>query len=143
MSNNSNSRSVARPTETQVEKIIDLQISRVQNEAKELELKEKEMDHNAKLAHKSIELQAKIEESRPAENRKTITRLGYIVGGLMVVCMLFMIACLYLNKEEFLYSFVKGVGYIITTGIGYFAGKKSSKPHDSKTHKYDDAEMIE
>ncbi|MCY1522308.1 hypothetical protein D9M68_571540 [compost metagenome] len=57
--------------------------------------------------------------------------------------MVFMIACLYLNKEEFLYSFIKGVGYVATTGIGYFAGKKSNKIPDNKSQKYDDAEVID
>lgn len=128
-------------SEVQVEKIIELQKLRVQNDTRELILKEKEMENHSKYAHKLLELQAGIESKRPSENRKTFTRITYLFCAILILCMVFAGFCLYLGKEEFLYSLIKGLGYIITTIIGYFAGKKSQ--HKENTGQLSSVEEIQ
>jgi hypothetical protein len=122
-----NNKAVSITSEEQVNQFIELQKLKIANEAKDLSLREKDMDHQSKYAHKLLDIQGQIERDRPKENRKTITRLAYIAGALIIVMMVFSGFCLYFNKDEFLLTLIKIIGYFATTWLGYHFGKKEGK----------------
>lgn len=126
------------PTTDQLDKFIYLQKLKYQNESRELFIREKDLDHQAKYANRLLEHQAEIEKQRPGENRKTLSRFAWIFVGITILFMLFAGFCIYLNKEDFLYSLLKGLGYVITTLTGYIFGKKAH--HRDKKSLADDVQ---
>lgn len=117
--------------EEMVSKFMEVQLKKATNEAEELKLRYKQLEGNARLAEKSMEIQAKLISSRPSETRKTITRLAYITGGLLIIILTFLSYCLYIGEKDIVLSIIKGGGYIITTGLGYYFGIKRSKNKES------------
>jgi len=103
------------------------------NEAREIALREKELELNARYAEKSLELQAKHLANKPGEARKSFTRLGYIIGAFLIIILLFIGYCLYIKQEEFVLKFFQIIGYFITTGLGYYFGKNSSKSNNDNS----------
>jgi hypothetical protein len=126
------------------EKFLETQKQQLLNEATELRIREKEIDINARLGEKSMELQADYLKAKPSENRKTITRFAYIVGGLTLLIFALIFGCLYLNKEDFLITLIEKVGYVVTTGMGYWFGKKSNEPKNKTIDdEIEDANVVE
>lgn len=49
-----------------------------------------------------------------------------------------------MGKEDFAYKFLQGVSYVLTTAIGYWAGRKNSKKQGSdRNEAIDDAEILQ
>lgn len=105
--------------------MIEAQILKTKNESRELDIRSREVDHQAEYANNYLKVQAELLKNKPSENRKTMTRMAYIIGGFVLMFILLIVACLFLNKDVFLITLLKGVGYVITTLGGYWAGTKN------------------
>jgi Flp pilus assembly protein TadB len=107
---------------------------KLQIEQQRNEYDNKKLELDGKLAEKSIEHNAEILKAQPAENRKTITRLFWIVFGILVLVFGVLTLWLFIGKEEFAYKFLQGISYFATTAIGYYAGnsRKKSKEDNSE-----------
>lgn len=126
-----------------IKDIIEVQKQKTLNDAKELHLKEKELELGARHAEKAMDHQALYLSKRPEENRKTITRLGWVVGLLLIAVMGFLTVWICLGKEQFAYKFLQGAGYVVTTGLGYWLGSKNkSKKEGKEDNEINDAEEI-
>lgn len=124
-----------------VEQFVKTQYQKALNESEEIKLKAKDIDHQADYAKKLLEHQAKFIANQPAEHRKTITRYGYIGLAFLVVFLLFVGGCLYLNKDEFVKYFLQVVSYIVVSSLSFYFGKKSGdKKSDDKIQ---EAEVVE
>jgi hypothetical protein len=121
---------------------IEIQKQKTVNDAKDLQLKEKQLELGARQAEKAMDHQALYLSNRPAENRKTLTRLGWIVGLLLITVMGFLTTWICLDKEQFAYKFLQGSGYIITTVLGYWLGNKNKKEEKGNAS-INDAEVVE
>jgi len=107
--------------------MVEAQILKTKNESRELDIRSKEVDHQAEYANNYLKVQAELLKNKPYENRKTMTRMAYIVGGFVMLFVLLIMVCLYLNKETFLITLLKGIGYVFTTLGGYWAGTKNKQ----------------
>ncbi len=110
---------------------VESQHLELQNEAMRLKIREKELDVNASYAKESLKLQAAYLDKKPEEERKTITRIAWIVGGFAVLLLGFVVFCLMYDEREFITKVLKGLSYLATTGLGYYFGqrnKDTSKP---------------
>jgi hypothetical protein len=121
--------------------IIEVQKQKTINDAKELHLRERELELSARQTEKAMDHQAQYLSKRPAENRKTITRLGWVIGLLLVAVLGFLTTWICLGKEQFAYKFLQGSGYIITTVVGYWLGSKNKK-EDKEDQNVNDAEVV-
>jgi len=119
--------------------MLEVQLLKAKNESRELEIRSKEIDHQAQYANNSLKHQAEFLKNRPNENRKTMTRFAYIVFAFVVLFVIMVSICLYLNKEAFLITLLKGFGYVITTLGGYWAGKKSKHGKNSESETQDNS----
>lgn len=90
---------------------------------------------------KAMDHQAMYMSKRPAENRKTLTRIGWVVGLLLIAVMGFLTTWIFLGKDQFAYKFLQGSGYIITTILGYWLGSKNKK-EDKGDSNVNDAEVV-
>ncbi len=120
------------PVPDQLDKFIDLQKLKYQNETKELFLREKDQESQANYAHRLLDYQAEIEKKRPEEHRKTIITFAWIFAVIMLLAMVFAAFCIYHGKEEFLYNLLRGLGYLITTLMGYWFGKRLTNDPNKK-----------
>lgn len=120
---------------------IEVQKQKSINDAKELHLREKELELSARQTEKAMDHQAMYMSKRPAENRKTLTRIGWVVGLLLIAVMGFLTTWIFLGKEQFAYKFLQGSGYIITTILGYWLGSKNKK-EDKGDSNVNEAEVI-
>jgi hypothetical protein len=114
-------------------------------DAQELKLKEKDLDNQHKYAEKTLDLQADLLKQRPLENRKTITRIAYIIASFLLIILIFFGVCLYLNKDQLVDKMLNVISYIITCVVSYYWGTKSNKKKDdsSSQNGYSEAEIIE
>ena len=69
---------------------IEVQKQKTINDAKELHLREKELELSARQTEKAMDHQALYLAKRPAENRKTLTRIGWVVGLLLIAVLGFL-----------------------------------------------------
>lgn len=99
----------------------------LQNQKQENEIRIKEIDANTKLSIKSLEIQEKVVTNQGKEIRSTLTRVSLIAMVGVVIILLFLGFCLYTGNKDFAYKFCQGVSYIVTTALGFWFGKKSSK----------------
>jgi hypothetical protein len=122
---------------------IEVQRQKTLNDAKEIQMKQRQLEINAKYAERNLDHQVYYLSHKPAENRKTLARLGWVVGLLLIVVMGFLTTWICLGKEQFAYKFLQGTGYIITTGLGYWLGSKN-KPlkNDKSNNGVNDAEIV-
>lgn len=72
-----------------IREFIKIQQQQAQNEAKELEIKQKEVDNAFRFSMRSLELQAEVEKSRPSEARKGLTTIGNYIILLVIVFLVF------------------------------------------------------
>ncbi len=119
-----------------------VQKQKVQNEAKDLHLREREMDHSAKLAAQSLQLQAEHLKSKPGELRKVLWTFGSIGLLSLLIVMTFLAVCLYLGKDDFANTFWTGITYVATTLFGFLVGRKSKKIKGSN-NRQPEAEVID
>jgi hypothetical protein len=126
-----------------LKEFIEVQKQKTLNDAKEIQIKERQLEINAKYAERNLDHQVYYLSSRPAENRKTLAKAGWVVGLLLVVVMGFLTAWICLGKEQFAFKFLQGAGYIITTGLGYWLGSKNKTlKHDKPNSAINDAEVV-
>jgi hypothetical protein len=126
---NKNSSSLS---EGVIQQFLENQKAQLYNDAEELKLRAEELKQNARLAEKSMEFQAAHLSRQPSEGRKTVTRIAYIFGGIMLLLFIFVGFCLYLNKDQFIIAFLKNAGYVVTTGMGYWFGRRVGKENERK-----------
>jgi|GEM_PF-1630512 len=128
------------------ERFWEFQIIKAKNETQELRLREKELDLSSKQGNKIIDYQAKLLQSHPTEHRKTISLyLNYLLAFVSIF-IVFLDICLYFEKEDFAWKFLQVSGYVLTTGLGYYFGRRSIKikKEDEKYSSSDieDAEIV-
>src|SRR5690606_7764387 len=82
-------------------------VQKAKNEAAEISLREKEMELQSMHALEWLKYHTQLSLDRPKEQRKSLTRLGYIVAGLLIILLLFLSYCLYLEKGDFVLQLIK------------------------------------
>jgi hypothetical protein len=120
---------------------IEVQKQKTINDAKELHIREKELELSARQTEKAMDHQAMYLSNRPTENRKTLTRIGWVAGLLLVAVLGFLTTWICLGKEQFAYKFLQGSGYIITTVLGYWLGSKNKK-ENKEDDNVNEAEVV-
>lgn len=125
-----------------IARFIQTQEQKALNEAEGMKLRSKELDINKELAIKAMDIDAQLATGKHAEGRKTVTRLAYIVAGLMIISFGFIAFCLYMNKEQFIIEFLKVAAYPASAGGGYYLGMKKNDPKPNKSG-ITDAEIID
>lgn len=129
-----------------LKKLIDQQGQKVQLELQRLELEKMKLGHNAKLAEKSLEHQSLYLNNQPQEHRKTITRLGYILGGILLMFLVFIGFLVYTGNKDFADTFLKFISYVATSVFSYLIGRSTrsaSKQTESGKEIIEDANVIE
>ena len=63
-----------------LKEFIEVQKQKTINDAKELHIREKELELSARQTEKAMDHQALYLSNKPGENRKTFTRIGWVVG---------------------------------------------------------------
>ena len=107
--------------------LIDTQKQKALNEAKEIQLREKELELSARQTERSLDHQALYIKNLPAENRKTLASIGWLVGALILLILGFLTIWLFIGKDQFAYKFLQGAGYFLTTAVGYWAGNREKR----------------
>lgn len=138
----SRSQSGLPMNEKLLEKFVETQLIRVKNESKELELKSKDMDYQYRHADKLLSHQAEYLKTKPTEHRKTVTRIAWILGLILIIFLVFIGFCLYLGKDQFILNMLHGLSYFVLSALSYIAGKKSGNSKKSKSGQNDDYEEV-
>lgn len=117
----------------------------LQNDAQRIRLEEKKLDHNGKLAQRSIELNAQLIKDYPAQQRKTILVVGAVIVVVILIFLLFILYCISQGKENFADKFLTWLSHIAGIVGGFFVGRISSKKNQGKQQPEgpEDAEIVE
>jgi hypothetical protein len=114
--------------------MVTLQEQKVALELKQAEISLREIDHNQKIADKSISAQA---EDRKDQRKveKEMHRQGLIFGGVVTVCtLLFILVALYMDKDALVLDLVKVVvgfvGGFGASAIWHHQRGKRNSPED-------------
>jgi ABC-type dipeptide/oligopeptide/nickel transport system permease component len=128
-----------------IKAIVEQQGQKLQVELQRLKVDEKRLDQDARLAEKSMQYQAEFLKAQPSENRKTLTRIAYVVGGIVVIFLSFLGFLVYTGNKDFADSFLKFITYLVTSIVSFWIGKKSVSQKSSKNNSSDieDAEIID
>jgi hypothetical protein len=124
-----------------IKAIVDQQTQKLQLEHQRLRLEEKRLDQNARLAEKAMEQQAAFLKEQPKEHRKTLTRIAYIVGGIIAMFLLFMGFLVYTGNKDFASDFLKVCSYIATSALSFWVGRKSKPQSQSNNTPTDPADI--
>jgi hypothetical protein len=103
----------------------------IQNQKGEQEVRIKEIEATTKLAEQSLGLQRDLLTKQPQEFRKSIITMASIAFAFLLVILSFLAYLIVNGQKEFAYKFCGGIGYIVTTAMGYFFGKRSGKKENS------------
>lgn len=141
MSNNKNGGNEFSPE--LLKSFVDVQKKKIENEGRELAIREKEISSNEKLALKSMELHADLLKVRPKEMRKSITRLAYISMGSLGVILAFIGWLVVSGHKDFANEFMHKASYVIVAGLSFVAGRKSIKYSKRKNNEDDDVQEID
>jgi hypothetical protein len=106
-----------RLPENVIDRLVKTQYQKALNEAEQIKLRIRNIDHQADYAKKFLEYQTQIINNQPGEHRKTVTRYGYITVMILLVFLGFITTCLYIGKEEFIRYFLQIVSYIIVSAF--------------------------
>ncbi|MGJ1362902.1 hypothetical protein ACR79B_20680 [Sphingobacterium spiritivorum] len=115
------------PSPEIIKDFIELQKHKAENETRELAIKEQEIASNERLALRSMELQADHLKVRPAEMRKNITRLAYVLGFVLVIVFGFICYLLTTQNKDFAVLIIEKGAYLVVAFISYYAGKKNGQ----------------
>lgn len=129
-----------------IKAIIEQQGQKIQLELQRIELEKLRLGQNTKLAEKAMENQSDFLKRQPSEERKTFTRIGYVVGGIIIVFLAFMGFLVYTGNKDFADSFLKFLTYLVTSIFSFVVGRKSvpeNKSSKNKSDSIEDAEIIE
>ena len=126
-------------------KLLQTQHQTALNQAEQLKIKQKEVDHQAAYAQQLLKYQAEHIKSIPSENRKTYTRIGWIVGLGGFLIMGFLTFWLYIVQTEFAKSFLHGLSYLATSALSFWVGRKASKRNEKAAHddEPEDAKVVD
>jgi hypothetical protein len=125
-----------------IKDFIEIQKQKAINEARQLQLQEKEIELSANYAEKALDHHARYLLAQPVESRKTITRIGWVTSLIIIIFLGFITTWICMGKDQFAYKFLQGISYVVTTAIGYWAGSRRRKEKDT-TDKIDDAEIVD
>lgn len=125
-----------------IKKIVENQTQLAKNEASKIQLHAKEIDHNAEIAKRTLELQGKYLMQAGTEKRKTIQLYSVFIGLFLAAFLIFFFSCLYFGFQDFALKSLAVVSHLLTLIIGYYFGKRNNKD-SSKEDNIDDAEIIE
>lgn len=120
-----------RLPENIIDRLVKTQYQNALNEAEQIKLRIRNIDHQADYAKKFLEYQTQVITSQPGEHRKTVTRYGYITVMILLVFLGFITTCLYIGKEEFIRYFLQMVSYIIVSVFSFYFGRKTSVRKDN------------
>jgi Flp pilus assembly protein TadB len=113
-------------SESTIQRMLSLQESRITLELKQADIQLKELDHNQKIADKSIDAQASDRKDERAVN-KTVQMHRLIFAAfivLIIVCLI--VFALYLGKEAIVLDIVKVLcGFAGGYGISSYISAKS------------------
>ena len=127
-----------------VEQIIETQKQQLLLKTQELRLREKELDVNAKLGEKQMNLQAELLKAKPSESRKNFKVVGWFVIGFFALFLFFFGYCAQMGHEDFAIKVFAYIMYGVTTIAGYWAGKKSAQKNDNKKQDgIEDADIVD
>lgn len=126
---------------------LEVQKINAQNAATQLKLKEKELEINGQLAHKSLDYQREHLKSQLPENRKTHRMYALFGLSVLIIIFVFIGYCLYIGKEDIAKTVFIGLAALATHTITYVAGKKTGESKSGSSPKgstsIDDAEVVE
>ena len=97
----------------------------IQNQAREFDLREKEIDANTALAKQQMALHAEIIKIRPEQQNKQFQSLSIVVIAIILILSTFLGWCLHTGNQEFANNLLKVVVVIVLNAFSYWAGKKS------------------
>jgi len=113
-------------SESTIQRMLSLQESRITLELKQADIQLKELDHNQKIADKSIDAQASDRKDERAVN-KTVQMHRLIFAAfivLVIVCLI--VIALYLGKEAIVLDIVKVLcGFAGGYGVSSYISAKS------------------
>ena len=113
-------------SESTIQRMLSLQESRITLELKQADIQLKELDHNQKIADKSIDAQASDRKDERAVN-KTVQMHWLIFAAfivLVIVCLI--VIALYLGKEAIVLDIVKVLcGFAGGYGVSSYISAKS------------------
>ncbi len=110
------------------EKVLEFQMKEMQLKEREIELKKKETDNNFHFAKESLKYQSEdFKDLRKQELTKK--RMLMIVVFISVIFFFaFIMAAMFLNKDEILTDIIKVAGYVFGGGItGYGIGIQKNR----------------
>ena len=127
-----------------VEQFVQTQYQKALNEAEEIRLRSKDIEHQADYAKKLLDYQAQITSNHPTEHRKTVTRYAYIAAFGLVLIFGFLYLCLAMGKDQFITKFLDISSYIIVSALSFYFGRKSANTkNDESGAKTQEAQVIE
>lgn len=126
-----------------IEKVVETQKEQIILQSQELKLREKEIEINAKLAEKQMNIQAEILKNKPAESRKSFQTVATFITIVFILFILFFMFCVYTGREDFALKIFGYFMYLVTSVVGYLIGRKSVqyKP-DNKGDDVEDATVV-
>lgn len=108
---------------------------KAENESKSLRIQEIEIESHKEYALKALEIQRELLTQAPENSiRKTKIHLGFAFAFTLVF-IVFILACLYLGKEEFIRFLIDKSVYFLLTALGYVAGFLTPRKTKDKTDK--------
>ncbi len=97
----------ALPTEETIQRFLTLQEQRLSLELKQADLQLKELDHNQKIADKSIEAQA-ADRKDEREVYKTMQKHRlYFAAGITIAALIFALIALWMGKDTIILDILK------------------------------------
>lgn len=126
-----------------LERFLEIQKQREKNEAASLKLREKELQYNYELAKISMAHQKDLFLNDGPEHRRKVSLYGRIFLLSVFIFLSFILGCLYTGHKDFALTFLQVSGYLFTTAIGYYFGKRSNSKGDSTPVNSDPVEEAE
>lgn len=127
-----------------VKLLLHQQSQKLALEMKRVELEEKRINSNEKLAEKSMEMNAGLLKNAPTEHRKTAQTYAIIGIIILLILLAFVVVLLWLDKQTFLIGLLKGLKDFALAFAGFFIGRKSvaKKKKGAESSEPEDAEEV-
>jgi uncharacterized membrane protein YcjF (UPF0283 family) len=113
--------------------MLNTQSAKIALEMKHAEISLRELDHNQKLADKSIEAQSEDRKDQRRLARTMHTQRVVLIGIALVALLAFVMVAMYMNKDQLAHDILKlilgGVG-----GYGIRAATEKRKTDDTADH---------